>query len=68
MKKLLLAIGSALLTLLVTLGTALVSLFSQPDVSEFIHISQVAYATAIIGGVVAAANQLRAEFKKTPKE
>ena len=56
-------LGSALLTMVVTLGTALISLFSQDGVTEFGDIAQVAYATAVIGSIVAAANQIRAEFK-----
>lgn len=44
---------SALITMVITVGTSLMALFSQEGVQAFADIAQTAYASAFIGGVVA---------------
>lgn len=53
---------SALVTFLVTLGTAMIALFSQEGVATFGDISEVAYASATIGAAVAGLNTYKARI------
>lgn len=53
---------SAFLTVGITLGTALLALFSQEGVNQFADISQVAYASAAIGAIVAGLNTYKARI------
>ena len=51
---------SSLITFLTTFGTALIALFTQEGVSQFGDITEVAYAAAFLGALVAAANTYKA--------
>ena len=55
---------SALITLIITLATALIALFSQEGVNYFSDISEVAYASAVLGAVIAGLNTYKARITK----
>lgn len=58
----------AVLTTLITLGTALMALFGQEGVSNFSDISQVAYANAVIGALVAGFTGYKSRLMEKPKD
>lgn len=61
-------IVSAALTFVITLATALIALFSQAGVEQFTDISEVAYASAFLGAVVAGANTYKARMADKPSD
>lgn len=56
----------AIIGVFVTLGTTLITLFTGPDVKAFGDISQVQYAVAIIGAVLAGLGVLQASLSDSP--
>lgn len=58
---------TAILTTLITTGTALLALFGQEGVANFSDISPVAYASAVIGGVVAGLTGYKSRMAEAPK-
>ena len=56
----------AIIGVFVTLGTTLITLFTGPDVKAFSDISQVQYAVAIIGAVLAGLSVLQASLSESP--
>lgn len=61
------ALTAALITSLITMGTALMVLFSQEGVIAFADISSVAYANAAIGGLVAGLAGYKARISEAPR-
>ena len=61
------ALTTAVLTALITMGTALMALFGQEGVANFSDISQVAYANAVIGGLVAGFTGYKSRMSESPK-
>lgn len=59
-------ITSAFLAFLITAATTLISLFNQEDVHSFADVSEVAYAAALLGAIVAGANTYKARMSQTP--
>lgn len=57
---------SAGLTAFIALCTALLALFAQDGVATFADISQVAYASAVIGSALAGANTYKARMEEKP--
>ena len=60
------ALLTALLTALITIGTALMALFSQEGVVQFSDISPTAYANAILGGLVAGLTGYKSRLSEPP--
>lgn len=60
-------IQMAVITALITIGTALMALFGQEGVANFSDISQVAYANAVIGGLVAGFTGYKSRLAEAPK-
>ena len=58
---------TATLTTLITIGTALIALFGQEGVVNFSDISQVAYANAVLGGLVAGFTGYKSRMSEAPK-
>ena len=58
---------TAALTTLITIGTALMALFGQEGVANFSDISPVAYANAVIGGLVAGFTGYKSRMAEAPK-
>jgi len=61
------ALTTAGITSLITMGTALMVLFSMEGVISFADISPVAYANAAIGGMVAGLAGYKARISEAPK-
>lgn len=59
---------SSVITFVVTSGTAYMALLNQEGVNSTGDISQAAAISAVIGGVIAAANTLKAQMAKSPSE
>jgi len=59
---------SSVITFLITAATALIALFSQEGVAEFSDISQVAYASGLLGALIAAATTYKARITEMPFE
>ena len=57
---------TALITFLITTFTALMALFGQDGVSNFSDISEVAYATAVMGGLVAGLTGYKSRMSESP--
>ena len=60
-------IVSALIAALIALGGALVTLWSQGDVSKFSDVSEVAYGVAVITGALAGLTAYKARMADKPE-
>jgi hypothetical protein len=56
----------AILNLVITSSSSLITLFSQSSIQNFSDIAPVSYAVAILGGVLAAAQTYAARVKDSP--
>lgn len=60
------AIIQAVVAFIITLGTTLTTLFTQEGVNKFTDLSEVQYATALIGAIMALANTYKARVAPSP--
>lgn len=59
---------AAIITALITIGTALMVLFGADGVNTFSDISPVSYANCVIGGLVAGLTGYKGRMMETPAD
>lgn len=59
--------ATAAVTALIAIGTALMALFGQEGVVAFSDISPVAYANAVLGGLIAGLTGYKSRLAEPPK-